>query len=334
LLALAGSPLAAQQRDTLRVDLGDRAPRPAGPGTIVGIVVDTTSAPLDSIDVYIASLKKRTRTDGAGRFRFDDVKSGTYDVTARRPGFYPQVVPVRVGADTGGTVRFVLVPAAPTLAPVVTVSARGGLSGVIGDTAYRALPGARINVLASSHHTVADSTGAFFLPVHPGKYWIRIMLEGFASQLMSVTVPPDSGRRVMVWLAPPSRPPSPIEEVNVSELEQRMLRRKATSTVYTREDLLRTSMTELTQLVRQAAVMPVDEGCPALIDGGPRIRFLWEITKDEIESVEIYPPGGLPNSARPLRGNQYRGNIRGGASPLLPSGMDLCSVVVIVWLRK
>ena len=79
-LVFAAASTAAAQGDSVRINLGERTPRPAGPRTLVGIVVDTTAVSLDSIDVYIASLKKRTTSDANGRFRFDDVKPGTYDV--------------------------------------------------------------------------------------------------------------------------------------------------------------------------------------------------------------------------------------------------------------
>src|SRR2546429_87291 len=67
----------------------------AGPRTIAGVVTDTAGIPLDSIDVSIASLRRRMTSDVNGRFRFDDVKPGTYDVSARHIGYAPQMHAVR-----------------------------------------------------------------------------------------------------------------------------------------------------------------------------------------------------------------------------------------------
>lgn len=320
---------AAAQGDSVRVNLGDRAPRPAGPRTLVGIVVDTTSVALDSIDVYIASLKKRTISDANGRFRFDDVKPGTYDVTARRIGYYPQVHKVKID-DNGGTAVFALVPVARVLAPVVTVSARGGLSGVIGDTSYRALPGAEISVLASQYHTTADSLGGFYLPLKPGKYMVRVKLEGYMPRLTSVSIPPDSGRRLMVWLAPPNPRESPERAIfNSMALHERMLWRKPSSSVFTREDILNSSSTELMDFVNRGRwESKVNDNCPAIIDGGPQTMAIWELHPAEIETIELYPGNSLPNLARAPRANAAT-RQRTGTPP-----RGDCEVAVYVWLRK
>ena len=111
---------------------------------------------------------------------------------------------MKVG-DEGGTAVFALVPVARVLAPVVTVSARGGLSGVIGDTAYHALPGAQISVLASQYHTTADSLGGFFLPLKPGKYMVSVKRDGYMPRLTSVSIPPDSGRHSWCGSRHPTR---------------------------------------------------------------------------------------------------------------------------------
>jgi hypothetical protein len=75
------------------VSSGEGAQRrmPSAPvRTVVGVVLDTGGVPVDSVEVRIASLQRRTFSDVNGLFRFDHVRPGSYEVGARRLGFAPQ----------------------------------------------------------------------------------------------------------------------------------------------------------------------------------------------------------------------------------------------------
>jgi hypothetical protein len=52
-------------------------PRPAGPRTLVGVDSDTLGTPVDSAEIFIASLKRRVMSAPDGSFRVDDIKPGT-----------------------------------------------------------------------------------------------------------------------------------------------------------------------------------------------------------------------------------------------------------------
>src|SRR5438105_6603622 len=108
---------------------------PAGAGTLTGIVRDAVGQPVDSAEVIIQSADKRTTTKADGSFRFEELKQGVYVVAARRVGYLPQTRSVNVG-PIGGVVAFGLVSLFNTLPTVVTSASRGGLSGVVGDSAY------------------------------------------------------------------------------------------------------------------------------------------------------------------------------------------------------
>jgi hypothetical protein len=321
------------------------------PRVIAGVVTDTAGIPLDSIDISIASLRRRTTSDANGRFRFTDVKPGTYDVSARHIGYGPQVRSVKVG-DNGGVVTFSLVPMTHVLAPVISSISRGGISGVVGDTAFNVLVGATISVLASEHRAATDSTGSFFVDVRPGKHMLRVSAAGFGPRVVSVTVPNDSGRRIVVWLAPATREQIIVETVRVAELQERLTHRRATSVIYTREDIARMNVAEVTDLARIAANVPrcgagvpcIDEGCFAIIDGGPQIAPLWDLQTADIETLEVYPPKSLdvenqtalaflrnvppPVAPRARRGSGGRGSTN------QTSAMPGCGVLVFAWLRK
>jgi hypothetical protein len=138
---------------------------------------------------------------------------------------------------------------------------------------------------------------------------------------MSVTIPPDSGRRLMVWLTPPA-PGQSVERdaFNAMALQERLEIRKPSSTVWTREDILNSPMKDLMDFVNHGRwQFKVNDRCPAIIDGGPRTMSIWVLRAEDIETIEIYPPKSLPNPQRP---------------PARSTAVSECEVVVYVWLRR
>src|SRR3954463_258216 len=109
-------------------------PPAAGAGTIVGTVSDTAHNPIDSMDVIILSAKRQTTTVN-GTFRLDKLKPQRYDVTVRRFG-YPTVTRFVTVGDSGASLSICLAALPAPLAPVISSAPRGGLSGVIADTAF------------------------------------------------------------------------------------------------------------------------------------------------------------------------------------------------------
>ena len=309
------------------------APRPQGPGLLTGVVTDTAGTPIDSVDVYISSLQLRAPSTADGSFRFEKIKPGRYDVSARRIGYLPQVHRVVVG-ENGGAVRFSLVPAPRTLPPVVTSAVRGGLSGAIGDTAYNIITGAEISVVASDHRAVSDSTGSFFIPLNPGKYMVRVRRPGFESRLVSVTIPSDSGRRMLVWMMPTTRGEAALEAFRLDGLRDRLERRKSTSTILAREDINNLGLHDLRELVQLGGHARFGDSCSVTIDGGPRTMPAWEVLAADVETVEIYPPGTLevpgPQTRRPA--SALSRAARGAMAP--SASISDCSTRVFVWLRK
>lgn len=285
--------LLAQQPPALPpVVIEGRAPPAAGPRTITGIVVDTADVPVDSIEIFITALQRRAFTDVNGAFRFADVRPGTYELRARRLGFAPQIRRVTVDRQQGATTKFMLLRISHALPAVVSSTTRGGLSGVVGDTAFNAIPGAAVRVLASDRRTVSDSEGAFFLDVKPGKYMVEVTRPGFSRRLLSLTVPYDSGRRVVVWM---TRGASGNRDYVVTrDLVERLMTRRATSAFYTREDIGRFQFQWLKELVVSGSGMPVSDDCEATVDGVWRTP-VYSLTVEELESVEVYPPGTLPS---------------------------------------
>jgi hypothetical protein len=302
------------------------APKPAGPKTLVGIVTDTLGNPVDSVEIVISSIKRQAMSKPDGTFRFDDVKPGSYQVLARRLGYYPQVQSTTVD-DKGGVVSFSILLGIRALPPVVTSVARGGLSGVIGDTAYNIVGDAQVAVMASDHRTSSDSLGRFYLDLKPGKYMVSVSRPGYRTRLVSVTVPSDSGRRMTVWLTPTNVGQNNRDAMAFDGLAARLARRNPVwSNIYTREDINKTGIEDGVQLARLGANKNLDDTCSAIIDGGPRRLPLWAIDAADIEAMETYttPPARRTvtsiNRNRPIRGQAPETNV--------------CGATVFVWLRK
>lgn len=301
----------------------------AGARTIVGVVRDSVGFALDSAEVYLTDLRRKTYTDVEGRFRFDDVKSGRHTVGARRIGFYPQTTQVTTG-DKGVVVEFGLVPLRVVLRPIITSAARGGLSGVIGDTAYNVLEGADVWIVSTARRARSDSAGGFFIEAPPGQHMVKVSRQGYGTRLVSVSVPRDSGRQMLVWLSPASQAATSMEETAIKELSERLNRRMpAYSRIFTREDINRVGFQELQQIASAGAVRFVDETCMVSLAGtGGRKMAVWLLSAAELEAVEIYV-------AKRARYTASGASVRDPrlAMQRLPNAKDDCPTI-IAWLRK
>jgi hypothetical protein len=229
--------------------------------------------------------------------------------------------------DKGGVVSFSILLGIRALPPVVSSVARGGLSGVIGDTAYNIVGEAQVAVIASDHRTSSDSLGRFYLDLKPGKYMVSVSRRGYRTRLVSVTVPSDSGRRMTVWLTPTNVGQNNRDAMAFDGLAARLARRNPVwSNIYTREDINKTGIEDGVQLARLGANKNMDDTCSAIIDGGPRRLPLWAIDAADIEAMETYttPPARRTvtsiNRNRPIRGQAPENNV--------------CGATVFVWLRK
>jgi hypothetical protein len=309
-------------------------PKPAGPKTLVGLVTDTIGNPVDSVELLIAAVKRHAMTGTDGTFRFDDLKPGPYQIVARRLGFIPTVQSVTVG-DKGGVVSFSIIQGIRALPPVVTSAARGGLSGVIGDTAYNIVEGAQIAVIASDHRVLSDSMGRFFLDLNPGKYMVNVTRPGYRSRLVSVTIPNDSGRRMTVWLTPSNRGQSARDGFAYDALALRLENRNPVfSTIFTREDINRLGIEDGSQLAKlgsNSQFGPPDDQCPAIIDGGPTTLPLWAIDAADIEAMETYAPKPKTGAVTSIGRNRP---ISTQGSNSAQAQAPCKGVRVYVWLRK
>jgi hypothetical protein len=316
---------------------------------MTGVVRDTFAIPVDSVEISIISLQRRAFTGADGTFLFSDIKPGKYEVRARKIGYAPQVQEFTVDS-AGGTGGFKLLPLPQVLRPVVTTVARGGISGVVGDTAFNALVGAEVRVVGKGKVTATDSLGSFYIPIEAGSYLLRFKQTGYAERLVSVIVPKDSGERIRVTLAPPTRALSLREAHNVDDMAERaMMRTNMYSRVFTRAELQRDKIEWVYDAVQmgfhQVHKGPpglLDKDCVAMVNGGPDITEIGGLTVDDVETVEVYDVGRLPESSdrqpRPWSGNQRFGSGMGlvpitNTDRAVWANRTKACALVYVWLR-
>jgi hypothetical protein len=316
-----------------------------GPKRLTGIVVDTGGIPIPGVEITIPELKKRLYSSDDGTFRFDEIPKGEYSMRARKFGFAPQVREFKV-EDGGGLADFELLPIPRALPPIVASATRGGLSGVVGDTAYNPIRGAVVRVLGEGMYATTDSLGEFFIPAQPGNYMIDIARgQDYARRLVSVSIPEDSGRRIMAWLEPWVK--IPVREAwNVEDLRERQawIVKGRGATLYTREQLLKLKIewiydaVQMTQ-AKNGSTQAYDRDCWVTLNGGPAVTELSSLTIEEVESIEIYGGGyaggsGPTAAARPRlsRATSPSGMRSNTASAGVMNGARNCPTIY-VWTR-
>lgn len=289
------------------------APRPEGPGTLVGLVVDSLGRPVVNATVYILSPRRTTVTRPNGTFRFDSLPNGKYVIGARAIGYISSAGEVPV-TDKGGVAIIQVRQFSTVLPSVSTTATRTGLSGVIADTAYKALDSVTVQAVGSGvGSTMTNSKGEFYLPVKPGDYIVRIERPGYAYQLIGITVPPNEGRRMAAWMAPQDRARSAMEGKVLYEMRERLIRRTAVSSkLYTHAELKRLNIRDALDGARRFFGREPHPWDCAYINGGPESAPLWAIDADEIEAFELY-------------------GERGGKTPAFK---DPFKCTHFVWLRK
>lgn len=313
------------------------APRPAGPRTLTGIVTDTLGTPIADVDVLVIKLQRRMRTRGDGTFKFDSIPPGTYDLRARGIGLIAPSPTVVVGPN-GGAVRIRMIRLGTILPAMVTTAKLGGLSGVIGDTSYRAMPGVTVTVLGTGQAVQTDSTGSFFVPLRPGQYMLRIERDGFARQMVGVSVPENEGRRVAAWLVPQSGPANHVEAQQLFDLDQRLMRvSMASSKFFSREDLEKQGLADLHALALRWANGIVTAECEVSLNGGPRTVPLGRLSSSEVEFVEVYLPskteaGAQTRGVTSIGGHQTKFTT---SLAVRPSVKPSCgNLALVAWLRQ
>lgn len=309
-------------------------PPRGGPRTLVGVVTDTTGRPLANVTVQLRRTTRRASTNEEGLFRFDSLPLGTYAVSARGVGLIAATQNVVVAAD-GGSVAIAMIRFSTSLPSMVTTAERGGLSGVIGDTAYHALANVVVTAVGGSHLATTDSTGAFWMPLKPGHYMIRLERDGFARQTMGVTIPDNEGRRIAAWLTPQDGEPSHLESQQLFDLGQRMMRvSPASSRFYSREDFTKQGIIDLQALVLRWSTGRLTPECMVALMPSNDTVPVSSLAAADIEFVELYLPTkiGSVRGGTSINGHRTKFTTPTFSQPAAPR--ECGNVGLVVWLRN
>jgi hypothetical protein len=172
LLGAGSLPLAAQDRTY----------------TIRGVVRDTALRPIAGAEVISLSRGRRsTTTDQAGRFVLSEIPEGNRPLLVRRIGFLPVHPTVKVPQGPQDSLNVILLGAPVMLPPLIVQADRPGIRGVVGDTAYHALPGTLVELLGARIADTTDEHGRFaFENLKQGQYVLRASRVGYVARLFSV----------------------------------------------------------------------------------------------------------------------------------------------------
>lgn len=322
LVCAAAFPLNAQQRPVPPL------PPAAGPGTVVGVVVDTMGRPVDSVLVYRNIPRRDARTALDGTFRLNGMGDGSVVIGFRKVGFMPRSMQVFV-AKGGASVRVEMIPVVRTLSEVRTEARRTGLSGQVVAPDGTPISGALVRLLGSgAGSTRSDSSGAFYIDGKAGRYMTQVDLDGHISELVSVTLDEKAGRHVRIVLRAGTRAVLARHAAYMDDLRRRLvMRRPNYSKLFTREDIDKINPVDPRQLATIGAIGRIDEACEVIIDGGMDKAPIWALDIETIEFMEVYQAAPYRRTVTSITGRPQLPTQRAGPGPCAGN-------TVWIWTRR
>ena len=161
--------------------------------------------------------------------------------------------------------------------------------------------------------------------LRPGHYMVQVSRTGYTTNIMSVTVPEDSGRRIVSWLAPADRGAANRLTMALLDMKIRVDTAPVTrSRLFTHEDVTKLKLQDLREVATVGRGRPVSEDCLAYVDGGPATLPIWKFSAADIEMAEVYI------TESPRQASRTASLRRSSSSdPALCTGFK-----VYVWLRQ
>ena len=261
--------------------------------SVIGVVRDSSGAPLGGAEVLIGA--RRAETNAQGAFRIDSLRPGRYNVTVRLIGFNPVRSRLAVVETEPTQVEYLLLQAPALLPTMIVEGHRAGIFGSVGDTGYRAIVGARVQIVGPHSGEVrSDSLGHFAFPVSlGGQYVVRVTFPGYTERRFMVELKNGAGRELGVLLAPYRERPSQADDIALEEVGKRLaagLKRERLSS----PELERYSAMPLCEVPRIRAEIGRDLTVPILFvvngtsaDKNADLGRLCAWRADEVEFVEF-----------------------------------------------
>ena len=285
--------------------------------TVSGTVRDTAGNPLIGAEILLA--KRKASSGPSGRFRFDSVAVGTYPITVRLIGYESAHSRIGVVKSEPTEVDYYLVPRPVRIDPLIVEIKRTGLYGTVGDTAYHAIHGAKVDVVGAFGGTVStDSAGRFAFPkADRGIYMVRVTFPGFTERWFALELKQGEGRQLGVLLSPGGKRHSHEEEQALFDLRHSLLVKPKYYFMHGAE-LDRFGSRALCDVPR---LRVFDQGnYVVLLDGATRL-LNWPLcawNTDEIAMIELSrPKRQVPRTIRPEAANT-------------PIPLD----TIVIWLKR
>lgn len=282
-----------QELDTIRVVA------PIGPPFLLGSVHDTHGRPLENVEVLLEGFPQRAVTGPTGRFRFDSLPAGSYNLTARYPGFI--AARSRILVQPGGTeVALRMREFTQVLETIEVVADRRGLYGVVATGQLQPIPGARVRVHGGGTGQVTDSAGRFAFPgLKPGEYLLSAERAGMEGRRLFLEIPRNGRLEVSLTLSPenPSRRPPPTARWIDHDLGL-MLSFSPSWKRVSRQDLARMAGRQLCDVGRIRREARGTEA--AIIVDGMRALMPWSLCAFSTDEVALVTFGGCRVNGMPI----------------------------------
>ncbi len=285
------------------------------PAILTGTVTDLNGQPLPNVGVDVTGSRRRATTDARGKFRVDGLQSGSAFISLRRIGLAPMLLEAQL-VPGENILTVTMEPTPQQLDAVRTEVEQTALFGVVGDTAYDIVAGADVSTIVHKATTKTNEKGQFFFdPIQPGADMVEVKKFGYRPRILSFTVPPKGGQKIVIWLTPLPSGLDSAAMAAMSRLSNRVVQslwefgfRRRTSNVVksrfaTREMLadraLGIRLEDALQLLPNfGGISNSDIVC--LVSDGQVFtgRGVEGLIADEVETLEILPVASLPTADR------------------------------------
>lgn len=268
------------------------------PGLLVGRITDPAGAPVAEA-VVRATQGSRTvlaQADEDGDYRLAGLAGGKWTISIRRLGFRPAAVDVEMPVE-GLRRNFTVERNSPALDPVLVAARWTGVRGTVGDARrIDPLAGASVHIVGAEQGTGTDTLGHFALPLPGGRdALLRVERAGFATRLVSVTVPADG--YVELDFALDTVAEKPLDGWKWRDLDQRLKFATPRAVLVSRRDIETSEAVSLLTALQFSRQMRdrgalVDRRACVFVNGVAKPNFpLDAIMADDVEFVEAYPAG-------------------------------------------
>lgn len=202
------------------------------PGTLTGMVRDSLGRPLREAVVVLDPNDdiRATRTDMAGRFRFDRLRAKRYHLRTTWIGYEPDERTIDL--PSGGLEVSITLTRLPFRLDTMTVVARRtGIFGTAVDKKdFHALGGVEVSVLGTRHRVRTSSDGTFsFGDVRPGGWVVKGKRDGFETTMFSVVVSDTAAVELAMAMDTIVTKSQALAEARLFEMQMRVNRRDANS---------------------------------------------------------------------------------------------------------